>query len=162
MYRIGFAKDIHRLVKNRSLILGGVTIPYALGLDGHSDADVVYHAATEAIFGALSLGDLGQHFPNTDERYHNCPSHFFMEEAFILMNQKGYMINNIDISIVAERPKLAAYIQQMRENIALLLHTSVDNVSVKAGTNEGQDALGRNEAIEATAIVLLVKKEEND
>ncbi len=157
MYRIGFAKDIHCLKENRPLILGGVKIPFSRGLEGHSDADVVLHAVTESIFGALAVGDLGSHFPTNDDRYLNLDSSFFVKEAYRIMKEKGYSINNIDVMIVAEKPKLSPYIQVMRENIASLLHTDIDNISIKAGTNEGNDALGRNEAIEATSIVMLKK-----
>ncbi len=159
MYRIGYAKDIHALKAHRALILAGVKIPFSLGLDGHSDADVVFHAITESIFGALAVGDLGSHFPTNDDRYLNCDSSYFVEQAFKIMDERGYQINNIDVMIVAEKPKLAPYIQQMRENVARLLQTDLQNVSIKAGTNEGQDALGRNEAIEAIAIVMLKRKD---
>ena len=153
--RIGFASDIHRLVKDRKLVLAGVIIPYELGEEAHSDGDVVYHAVSESILGALALGDLGKHFPDTDPKYKNIDSSLLVKQVVGLMKDKGYAINNIDVSITLERPKLKDYIEQMRNNLATLLETDITNVSIKAGTNEKLDAIGHNEAVKAESIVLL-------
>ena len=153
--RIGFASDIHRLEKGRRLILSGVVIPYELGEQAHSDGDVVFHAVAESILGALALGDLGKHFPDSDPKYKDIDSSILVKEVVTLMKEKGYAVNNIDVSITLEKPKLKDYIELMRFNLANLLETSIENVSVKAGTNEGCGPLGRNEAVKAEAIVLL-------
>ena len=153
--RIGFASDIHRLVEGRKLILAGVNVPASFGELAHSDGDVVYHAAMEAILGALALGDLGTHFPDNDDQYKDINSSILFKKVVGMMKEKGCEINNIDISITLERPKLKDYIFSMRNNLANLLETSIDNVSVKAGTNEKLDDLGKGEAVKAEAIVLL-------
>ena len=153
--RIGFASDIHRLVKGRRLILAGVVIPYELGEKAHSDGDVVYHAVAESILGALALGDLGKHFPDSDNQYKDIDSSIIIQRVVTMMKSRGCFINNIDISITLEKPKLKDYIEQMRANLARLLETDIENVSVKAGTNEGCGHLGRNEAVKAESIVLL-------
>ena len=153
--RIGFASDIHRLEKGRRLILSGVVIPYELGEQAHSDGDVVFHAVAESRLGALALGDLGKHFPDSDPKYKDIDSSILVKEVVTLMKEKGYAVNNIDVSITLEKPKLKDYIELMRFNLANLLETSIENVSVKAGTNEGCGPLGRNEAVKAEAIVLL-------
>lgn len=157
MDRIGFAKDIHKMVVGRPLILGGITIPFEKGLLGHSDADVILHALAEAILGALALGDLGKHFPDTDAQYKDIDSSLFVKKAVALMKKEGYTVGNADISLVLEKPRVAPYIEKMRFHIALLLEVSVSAVSVKAGTNEGLGEIGRGEAAEASAIVLLRK-----
>lgn len=157
MNRIGFAKDIHRFAPNRKLILGTLEIPFDKGLLGHSDADVVLHALTEAILGALALGDLGSHFPDSDPQYKNIASSLLLQRAVELMKKQGYVIGNVDISLVIEKPRIAPYILPMRKAIAQLLEVAVESVSVKAGTKEGLDAIGRGEAAEASAIVLLRK-----
>jgi 2-C-methyl-D-erythritol 2,4-cyclodiphosphate synthase len=157
MERIGFAKDIHKLVVGRPLILGGVHIPFEKGLLGHSDADVILHALTEAILGALALGDLGKHFPDTEEQYKDVDSSLLVKKAVLLMKKEGYVVGNADISLVLEKPRVAPYIDAMRAHIASLLEVPVANVSVKAGTNEGLDAIGHGDAAEASAIVLLRK-----
>ena len=157
--RIGFASDIHRLVEGRRLILSGVVIPFNLGEEAHSDGDVVYHAASEAILGALALGDLGKHFPGTPE-FKDIDSSIIVKRVVEMMIEKGYEINNIDISITLEKPKLAPFIMEMRQNLALLLNTSLDNVSIKAGTNEDIDEIGKGLAVKADAIVMLKKKGE--
>ncbi|MCF0117039.1 MAG: 2-C-methyl-D-erythritol 2,4-cyclodiphosphate synthase [Bacilli bacterium] len=159
MERIGFATDIHRLVEGRRLILGGVEIPFEKGLLGHSDADVVMHAVAESILGALALGDLGTHFPNSDPKYKDMSSSYFVEKAVEFMNKYGYIVNNVDVTIVAEKPNLSKYIVTMRGNIAKLLNVGLLNVSVKACTNEGLDAVGRGEAIQAYASIILRKKD---
>lgn len=157
--RIGFASDIHRLVKDRRLVLSGVVIPFELGEEAHSDGDVVYHAVSEAILGALALGDLGKHFPDSDPVYKDIDSSILVKKVVEMMKERRCKINNIDVSITLEKPKLKDYIMAMRENLASLLETSIDNVSIKAGTNEKLDALGRNEAVKAEAIVLLKEDE---
>ena len=153
--RIGFGNDIHRLVEGRKLILASVNVPAPFGELAHSDGDVVYHALMDAILGALALGDIGKHFPDNDSQYKDIDSSVLVKKVAEMMLEKGYIINNIDITITLENPKLKDYILKMRENIASLLNTDISNVSVKAGTNEGLDAIGRSEAVKAEAIVLL-------
>ena len=157
--RIGFASDIHRLVEGRKLMLAGVCVPFPMGELAHSDGDVVYHAVSEAILGALALGDLGKHFPGTPE-YKDIDSSIIVKKVVYMMLNKGYEINNIDVSITLEKPKLQPFIIEMRQNLALLLNTSLDNISVKAGTNEGIDEIGKGLAVKADAIVMLKKKGE--
>ena len=153
--RIGFASDIHRLVEGRTLILAGVHVPAPFGELAHSDGDVVYHAIMDAILGALALGDIGKFFPDNDNQFKDIDSSILLKQIVKIMFDKDYFINNIDVFITLEKPKIKDYIFQMRNNIANLLQTNIDNVSVKAGTNEGLDALGRGEAVKAEAIVLL-------
>ncbi len=153
--RIGFGTDIHRLVEGRKLILAGVHVPAPFGELAHSNGDVIYHACMDAILGALALGDIGKHFPDTDARYKDIDSSELFKRVVVLMKDKGYKVNNIDIMVTLEKPKLKDYIETMRNNIANILETSIDNVSVKAGTNEGLDALGRGEAVKAEVIILL-------
>lgn len=157
--RIGFASDIHKLVIARKFVLAGVAIPNKVGELAHSDGDVVYHAVSEAILGALALGDLGKHFPATDE-YKDIDSSFIVKKVVFMMLKKGYVVNNVDVSITLEKPKLKPYILDMRKNLAALLNVDVDDVSVKAGTNEGLDEIGQGKAVKAEAIVLLKKKGE--
>ncbi len=157
MYRIGHSKDVHRLVKNRKLILGGVEIPFELGLLGHSDADVVLHAVSEAIIGALGKGDLGTLFPDTDIKYEGMDSSFFVSETYKMMVNEGYVINNIDITIYIEKPVLIKYKPLMRENIARLLNCDIENVNVKATRGEGLGYIGNMEGISAECVVMLVK-----
>lgn len=153
--RIGFASDIHRLVEGRKLILAGVHIPAPFGELAHSDGDVVYHAVAESILGALALGDLGKHFPDSDMKYKDMDSSIILSEVVKMMKEKNFKVGNIDISITLETPKLKDYIFDMRKNLAHYLETDINNVSIKAGTNEKLDALGRGEAVKAEAIVLL-------
>ncbi len=157
-YRIGQGEDIHIYAPNRKLILGGVRIPYSLGLLGHSDADVVYHAVSDSLLGALSLGDIGYYFPPSDPSTEGISSEAIVKKCFSLIQEKGYSVNNIDIMIFAEKPKLSPYVKAMRENLSRLLQIDVDDVSIKCGTNEGMDAVGREEAIRSTSIVLLKKE----
>ncbi len=157
--RIGFASDIHRLVEGRKLILGGVVVPYHLGELAHSDGDVVYHALAESILGALALGDLGTHFPDNDPQYKDIDSAIIVQRVVTMMLEKDYEVNNVDISITLEEPKLKSFIPQMRENVARLLKVKVDAVSVKAGTNEKLDAIGNLQAVKAESIILLKEKE---
>ena len=153
--RIGQGYDVHRLVEGRKLILGGVTVPYEKGLLGHSDADVLVHAVMDALLGAAALGDIGQHFPDTDPAYEGISSIKLLEHVGALLEEKGYVIENIDATIIAQRPKLAAYRPAMAENIANALKLSVDKVSVKATTEEGLGFTGSGEGISSQAITLL-------
>lgn len=156
--RIGQSTDIHRLVSDRKLILGGVEIESDLGLLGHSDADCLTHAIGEAILGALALGDLGRHFPDTDERYRGVSSLVLLKEIYKMMDERGYTIGNIDSLVLIEKPKMAPHIDKMRENIANTLHTSLDCVSIKATRGEGIGFVGRREGVMCQAVVLLEEK----
>jgi len=155
MFRIGFGSDIHRLVENRPLILGGVEIPSEKGAFGHSDGDALLHSITDAILGALALGDIGSHFSDADERWKNADSFVFLSEAVRLMKEKNFRVANIDSVISLEKPKLRPHIEKMRENIAGVLEIEIDCVSVKAKTGEKVDAVGNEEAVKAEAVVLL-------
>ena len=159
MFRIGFGNDIHRLEENCPLILGGVEIPSEKGAVGHSDADALAHAVTDAIFGALALGDIGSHFSDKDERWKNADSFVFLAEAVRMMKEKGYKIENVDSTISLETPKLRPFIDKMRENLARVLEIEIGNVSVKAKTGEKLDSVGEGKAIKAEAVVLLKKFE---
>jgi 2-C-methyl-D-erythritol 2,4-cyclodiphosphate synthase len=157
MFRIGFGTDIHRLVTGRPLVIGGVTIDSDVGADGHSDADVLLHALTDALLGALALGDLGSHFPNDEPRWHNAESTIFLKYAFGLIKERGYEIANLDCVIDLERPKLRPHIDAMRQNIAIALEMNIEQVSVKAKSGEKVDAVGELRAVRAQAVVLLTK-----
>lgn len=154
MLRIGIGYDSHRFIEGRPLILSGVTIPYEKGMDAHSDGDVVLHAICDALLGAAALGDIGQHFPNTAE-FKNIDSRILLKKVASLISGKNFSINNIDASVLADRPKLAPYIMAMRQNIATDLQISLDQISIKATTNEGMGFIGRGEGIAAQAVVLL-------
>ena len=156
-YKIGFSKDIHRLVSNRKLILAGAIVPFDKGELAHSDGDVVYHAIAESILGALALGDLGKHFPDNSESTKDMDSAIIVGQVVSMMEEQGYAVNNIDVFVSLEKPKLKDYIEQMRKNIANLLKVDIGCVSLKAGTNEGCGEVGRGEAVEASSIVLLKK-----
>ena len=153
--RIGQGYDVHKLVEGRKLILGGVEIPYEKGLLGHSDADVLVHAVMDALLGAAALGDIGQHFPDTDPRYEGISSIELLKKVGELLEEKGYVVENIDATIIAQRPKLLNYRPKMAENIAQALHLDVSRVSVKATTEEGLGFTGSEEGISAQAICLL-------
>ena len=153
--RIGQGYDVHRLVEGRKLIIGGVDIPYEKGLLGHSDADVLLHAVMDALLGAAALGDIGQHFPDSDERYKGISSIALLKEVGKLLQENGYMIENIDSTVIAQRPKLLPYRPQMAENIAAALGIEKEQVSVKATTEEGLGFTGTGEGISAQAIALL-------
>lgn len=155
MFRIGFGNDIHRLVEGKPLILGGVEIPAEKGAEGHSDADALAHAVTDAILGALTLGDIGSHFSDAEPRWQNADSFVFLRYAVGLMKEKGFTIVNVDSTISLEKPKLRPHIDRMRENIAQALEIEIDRVSVKAKTGEKVDAVGEQRAIKAEAVVLL-------
>jgi len=153
--RVGQGYDVHRLVEGRELILGGVKVPYEKGLLGHSDADVLVHAVMDALLGAAALGDIGQHFPDTDPRYEGISSIALLREVGRLLEEAGYVIENIDATIIAQRPKLAPYRPQMAANIAEALHLMENQVSVKATTEEGLGFTGGGEGISSQAIVML-------
>lgn len=157
MIRIGQSSDIHRLVEDRDLILGGVKIEHTKGLDGHSDADALLHAIAEAILGALALGDLGKHFPDTDPRYKGANSLDLLRSVKMLMNKEGYTIGNIDSLIMIEKPKMAPHIDEMRKNIANALNCEISQVNVKATRGEKLGFVGREEGVLAQAVVLLEK-----
>lgn len=156
MFRIGQARDIHRLESNgRPFIVGGVNIPHTLGPVSHSDGDCLYHAVCESLLGALALGDLGHHFPDDDKNFKDIDSALLISKAMELVRKEGYNVVNIDTSITLEKPKLAPHIENMRQNIASLLGVDISRVSVKAGTNEKIGEIGQGKAIEASSIVLL-------
>ena len=159
--RIGQGVDVHQLVDGTPLIIGGVSIPYPKGLKGHSDGDVLYHAIVDALLGALSLGDIGQHFPSNEERWKDAPSRKFLEHAKHLMQEKGYTAVNIDATVILQTPELRSYLSEMRENIACVLSLSVDAVSVKATTTDRLGFIGSGDGIAATAVALLIKKNGN-
>ena len=154
-YRIGTGYDIHRLEENRDLIIGGVKIPHATGLYGHSDADVLIHAIIDAMLGALALSDIGTHFPDNKEEFKNISRLILLKKAHELILEKGYKINNIDSNIIAQEPKMMPHIPEMRKVLAQALGIKEDSISIKAKTNEKMDAVGELKAIEANAIVLL-------
>lgn len=153
--RIGHGYDVHRLVEGRSLILGGVRIPFEKGLDGHSDADVLTHAVMDALLGAAAMGDIGKLFPDTDDRYLDADSIALLREVDRRLTEAGYRLGNLDVTVIAQRPKLAPYINQMRQNLAAALHTELQNVSVKATTEEHLGFTGSGEGIAAHAVCLL-------
>jgi 2-C-methyl-D-erythritol 2,4-cyclodiphosphate synthase len=155
--RIGYGSDIHRLTTGRPLVIGGVTIESEIGAEGHSDADVLIHAITDAILGALALGDIGSHFPDTEERWRNAESFVFLKYAVGLMKQRGYLLNNVDAAISLERPRIRPHVDEMRENLAAALEVDVNQISVKAKTGEKVDAVGESRAVRAEAVVLLAK-----
>jgi 2-C-methyl-D-erythritol 2,4-cyclodiphosphate synthase len=156
-FRIGEGWDIHALVADRKLIIGGVTIPFHLGLLGHSDADVLLHAITDALLGAAALGDIGTHFPDTDAQFKGADSGVLLAEAARRVRAKGLEIGNVDSTVIAQAPKLAPHIQTMRQQIATFLNIDVDQVNVKAKTAEKMGPVGLGQAMEARAVVLLFK-----
>jgi 2-C-methyl-D-erythritol 2,4-cyclodiphosphate synthase len=158
-WRIGQGYDVHRLVPERPLVLGGITIPFSLGLSGHSDADVLSHALGDALLGAAGLGDLGRHFPDTDPKYKGISSLKLLEAIWLLIREKGYRIENVDVTVVAQEPKLAPYIQQMKSVLAEVLNISIEQINIKATTTEGLGFPGRSEGMAAYAVVLLAKNE---
>ncbi len=153
--RIGMGYDVHRLVENRKLVLGGVEIPFEKGLLGHSDADVLVHAVMDALLGAAALGDIGKHFPDTDEQYRGISSIVLLRRVAELLEEKCFVIENIDATVIAQRPKLLPYMEQMRENIAESLSLTKDRVNIKATTEEGLGFTGNGQGISAQAICLL-------
>ena len=155
MIRIGYGYDVHRLTENRDLVLCGERIEYEKGLLGHSDADVALHALCDALLGAAALGDIGKHFPDTDERYRGISSIKLLKEVMSLLEKKGYAPVNADITIAAQKPKLSPYIEKMRQNTAQAMGIDTDRVSVKATTTEGLGFEGRGEGISASAVALI-------
>lgn len=155
--RVGMGYDVHKLVENRDLILGGVTIPYEKGLLGHSDADVLLHAIMDALLGAAALGDIGKHFPDSDDKYKGISSIKLLEHVAKLLDENQYIIENIDATIIAQKPKMRPYIAQMRENIAEALNITIEQVNVKATTEEGLGFTGSGEGISSQAICALEK-----
>lgn len=156
-FRVGTGYDIHRLEDNRDLIIGGVKIPYEKGLLGHSDADVLAHAITDALLGSLSLPDIGTLFPDTDEKYKNADSLELLKKVYSMIKEKGYLINNLDTNIIAQAPKMMPYIPQMKEKLASVLELDINDISIKAKTKEHLDSVGEKRAIEAQAVVLVYK-----
>ena len=152
MTRFGMGYDVHQLVENRKLIIGGVDIPYEKGLLGHSDADVLLHAISDALLGAAALGDIGKHFPDTDPRYKGADSLKLLEEVGNLLAAKGYVVGNVDATIVAQKPKMLPHIPQMRENIARVLHVDIDQINVKATTEEHLGFIGSGQGISSYAV----------
>lgn len=157
--RVGEGWDVHQLVEGRALVLGGVTVPYAKGLLGHSDADALLHAIVDALFGAAALGDIGTHFPDTDAQFKGADSGVLLQEAVRRVRARGFSIGNVDSTIIAQAPKMAPHIPSMRARIAELLGVSVDRVNVKAKTAEKMGPVGEGRAIEARAVVLLFSQE---
>jgi 2-C-methyl-D-erythritol 2,4-cyclodiphosphate synthase len=160
--RIGIGYDIHRLVEGRKLILAGVEIPFEKGLLGHSDSDVLTHAICDALLGAAALGDIGAHFPDTDERYRGAASLDLLARVVELITERGYRVANVDAVVMAERPMLRAHIAAMRERLAAVLQVDIDSVSVKAKTSEGLGSVGRGEAMAAHAVALIHRRVAED
>ena len=154
--RIGTGYDVHRLTEGRKLIIGGVEIPHTQGLLGHSDADVLLHAITDAILGAAALGDIGLHFPDTDDQWEGADSLKLLSMAYDKVREKGYTLGNIDATILAQKPKLRPYIDKMRHNIAHTLQVDIDSINIKATTEEGLGFTGKEEGIAAQAVALLI------
>lgn len=159
--RIGYGYDVHRLRRDRPMILCGTIIPSVFGPDGHSDADVALHALCDAFLGALALGDIGEHFPDTDDRYKNADSRELTTEVYSLVRERDYIIGNADITIILQSPKLRAFIPKMRESVAKILECDVDRISVKATTEERMGFTGTGEGVAASAVVLLIKDKED-
>lgn len=153
--RIGHGYDVHRLTQGRALILGGVSIPWEKGLDGHSDADVLLHAVSDALLGAAALGDIGRHFPDTDPRYKGADSRVLLRYVVKLIREQGYVPENLDVTVIAQAPKLAPYLQKMRENLASDLETDLDHINVKATTEEHLGFTGQGQGIACHAVCLL-------
>lgn len=160
MTRIGYGYDLHRLKEGRKLVLGGENIPFEKGLEGHSDADVLVHALIDALLGALALGDIGTHFPDTDPAYKDADSRKLLKNTISIIREKGYQVANVDATVVAQRPKLTPFIVKIRENIASDLEVGIDRVSVKATTSENIGMIGREEGICAMAVCLLMERNE--
>lgn len=159
--RVGMGYDVHKLVENRELIIGGVTIPHPLGLLGHSDADVLLHAIMDALLGAAALGDIGKHFPDTDPAYKGISSMKLLEHVGALLEKECYVIENIDATVIAQKPKLRPYIAQMEENVAAVLHLDKNQVNIKATTEEGLGFTGTEQGISAQAICAISSIYEN-
>lgn len=158
MFRIGQGFDVHAFAENRPLILGGITIPYEKGLLGHSDADVLLHTIADACLGAIAAGDIGKHFPDTDQAFKDADSAILLEHVWHLVKEQGYELGNLDCTIIAQRPKMAPYIEAMRKRVSEILDTAIENVNIKATTTEKLGFTGREEGIASQAIVLLKKR----
>ena len=158
MFRIGQGFDVHQLVEERPLIMGGITIPYEKGLLGHSDADVLLHAVADACLGAIAAGDIGKHFPDTDPEFKDADSAKLLQHVWALVKEEGYELGNIDCTIIAQKPKMAPYIDEMRQSIAHLLEADIADVNVKATTSEKLGFTGRGEGIAAQTTILIKKK----
>ena len=156
-YRTGIGFDVHAFASNRKLILGGIEIPFDKGLAGHSDADVLLHSICDAMLGAISIGDIGQHFPDTDPKYKNADSKIFLQEAYKLVLDKGYILGNIDAVVAMQKPKLSPYILDIKKNISQILNSDPDQISIKATTTEKLGFIGREEGVSAFASVLIIK-----
>lgn len=156
--RTGLGFDVHAFSEGRKLVIGGIEIPHDRGLLGHSDADVLLHAISDALLGALALGDIGKHFPDTDEKYKNADSSVLLKHVYSLISEKGFVLGNVDAVVAAQKPKLASYIDKMREHIAVLLNTEKERISVKATTTEKLGFTGREEGVAAFATVLIQKQ----
>ena len=156
-FRIGHGYDVHRLVPGRKLVIGGVEIPFIMGLAGHSDADVLIHAVCDALLGAMAKGDIGKHFPDTDESLRDIDSKILLKKVHEMMIADGWEVGNIDVTLILEEPKMSGYINSMRSNVAAILGTSTENISVKATTTESLGPMGRGEGISAHAVALILK-----
>ncbi len=161
-YRTGIGFDVHSFSANRKLILGGIEIPFDKGLAGHSDADVLLHAICDALLGAISMGDIGQHFPDTDQKYKNADSKILLQQVYELVLEKGFILGNVDAVVAMQVPKLASYILDIRKTISGILNCDQDQVSVKATTTEKLGFVGREEGVSAFASVLIIKNKNND
>jgi len=161
VFRIGFGYDVHALVEDRKLILGGLEIPHSSGLEGHSDADVLIHAIMDALVGALGLGDIGRHFPDTDPAFKGISSLSMLETVMNLVQKEGYGLNNLDCTLVAQAPRIAPYLNQMRDNLSRVLKAKVNRINIKATTSEGLGFCGKREGMEAFAVVSLIKNTES-
>jgi len=159
MYRVGLGYDIHKLTEGRDLIIGGVKITHEKGLFGHSDADVLIHAIIDGLLGALAMSDIGTLFPDTDAKYKDADSTVLLKQVYALVKDRGYVLNNLDCNIIAQKPKMMPYIPKMRDVLAKILETENENISIKAKTNEKMDAVGKEMAIEAHAVIMLKKAE---
>ena len=157
--RTGIGFDIHKFSEGRKLILGGIEIPFEKGLAGHSDADVVLHAITDALLGSLALGDIGIHFPNTDQKYKDADSSIFLKKAKKLIEEKGYSISNIDVAVALEKPKISPYLEKMKNSISKIINLSADRISIKATTSEKLGFVGREEGAFAFATATVIKIE---
>ena len=153
--RVGFGYDVHRLIFNRKLVLGGVIIPWQKGLDGHSDADVIIHSLIDALLGAMGEGDIGKHFPDNDEKYKDISSTKLLKATFKILKEKRAVINNIDVSVIIEEPRLSPFINEMRLNLSKILNLPLNRINIKATTNEGMGFVGRNEGIAAYCVVAI-------
>jgi len=159
MYRVGMGYDLHPLVDGRPLVLGGVTIPFPKGLEGHSDADVLTHSLCDALLGAVGKGDIGKHFPDTSPQYKGVSSLLLLEKVMEIIVKEGYSVVNIDVVVIAEQPRLAPYIEQMKDELSRIMKIKAGRISIKATTNEGLGPLGRGEAIAAQTVALVSKSD---